>query len=306
MFRSSHAPVLVAEVVELLAPWRGGRFLDCTVGLGGHAEAIVEAGLAQGVELVGLDRDPQALELAHQRLARFSTQVELLQGNFREISRLVGSRAPFDGILADFGVCSLQLDQPERGFSFRQEGPLDMRMDPGSRTAAELLATVSETELERILRDYGEEPEARRIARAIAESRKRNPLETTTQLAEVVRHAKRQRPRATDPATRVFQALRIAVNDELEAIDRLLDQAVELLAPDGRLVLLSFHSLEDRRVKERLRDLARGRRDPVTHGIEPGSKLLELLTRRAIRPSEDEVARNPRARSARLRAARRT
>jgi 16S rRNA (cytosine1402-N4)-methyltransferase len=305
MFEPRHEPVLLAEVVELLAPWRGGRFLDCTVGLGGHAEAILEAGTLAGVELVGVDRDPMAIELARKRLSKFTGRVELVCGNFREISNLVGSWAPFAGILADFGVSSLQLDVAERGFSFREEGPLDMRMDPRSMPAAELVAKASEEELRNIFRDYGEEPEARRIARAIVAARKKKPLSTTRQLREVVCRAKRERRRGVDPATRVFQALRIAVNDELRAIDRLLDQAIELLAPDGRLVLISFHSLEDRRVKERLRELASGRRDPVTHQVESGSRRLELLTRRALRPSEEEVERNPRARSARLRAARR-
>lgn len=303
MSRPFHAPVLLAEVVEFLDPRRGGVFLDCTVGLGGHAEAILEA--APSAELVGIDRDPEALAWAAVRLERFGSRVDLRRGDFRDLSRLVADRAPFAGVLADFGVSSLQLDSPERGFSFRWEGPLDMRMGPGPRTAHHLVHELSQAELETILREFGEEPEARRVARSIVEARGREKLETTADLARVVRRAKRARSRGIDPVTRTFQALRIAVNEELDAIDRLLGQVVDLLAPEGKLVVLSYHSLEDRRVKERFRELSRGERNAVTHQIEPGSKILELLTRRAVRPSEQEVTRNPRSRSVRLRAARR-
>lgn len=300
-----HIPVLLAESLAWLAPERGGVFLDATLGLGGHAEALLDA--APGTRLVGADRDPQALALAAGRLARFGDRVELVEADFSSLEERVGHRAPFAGVLADLGVSSLQLDTAGRGFSFRREGPLDMRMGRGGPTAADLVSTLSEAELTEIFQQYGEEPQARRVARAIVGARAHGPITTTAELAEVVRSARRpmRGEERIDPATRVFQALRIAVNEELDQLSELLDQAVRMLDRDGRLVVISYHSLEDREVKNRLRDLARGEVDPVTGRTLSETRILEVLTRKPVRPGEAEVEANPRSRSARLRAARR-
>jgi 16S rRNA (cytosine1402-N4)-methyltransferase len=301
-----HRPVLCAELLDWLAVARGGLFVDATVGLGGHAEAILDA--APGARLLGIDRDPRALAHAAARLARFGARAELVEGDFRALDRLLGARRAA-GIVADLGVSSLQLDTPERGFSFRADAALDMRMGTGGATAADLVNRMTEAELTRLFQEAGEEPEARRVARAIVAERAERPLATTGQLAEIVRRAKRAphggRARRLDPATLVFQALRIAVNDELGALSDLLDRATALLEQDGRLVVISYHSLEDRAVKRRFRDLARGAVDPVTGRTRSETRLLEVLTRRPVVPSPEEIARNPRARSARLRAARR-
>ncbi len=306
-----HLPVLVAETLAALQPERGGLYVDATVGLGGHAEAILEA--APAARLLGIDRDPDALALAGRRLAGFGDRVRFAQGTFDQLPELLGAlvepwAARPAGILADLGVSSLQLDRPERGFSFRFDGPLDMRMGGGGRTAADIVNQSSEAELTDILKEYGEEWQARRIARTLVLARREKPLETTADLRAVIDRAKggrREREGRVDPATRVFQALRIAVNDELAGLERFLDQAVQLLDGDGRLVIISYHSLEDRIVKNRLRDLSRGEADPVTGRPRAESRLLELLTKKPVRPSEAEVAWNPRSRSARLRAARR-
>lgn len=297
-----HVPVLLREAIELLAAARGGLFVDATLGLGGHAEAILAASPATRV--VGVDRDPEARALAAARLARFGDRVEIHAGDFAELDRLVGARRAA-GVLADLGVSSLQLDHAHRGFSFRRDGPLDMRMADAGETAAELVNRLTEAELETIFRSYGEEPEARRVARAVVAARDAAPITTTGELADVVRRAKRARETRLDPATRAFQALRIEVNRELEALDELLDRAVGLLESEGRLVVISYHSLEDRMVKNRLRDLARGESDPVTGRTRAETQVLELLTKKPVMPSAAEVAVNPRARSARLRAARR-
>ncbi|MBP1641897.1 MAG: rRNA ((1402)-N(4))-methyltransferase [Acidobacteria bacterium] len=300
-----HLPVLLAESLAWLDPARGGLFVDATLGLGGHAEALLEA--APAACLLGVDRDSEALELAGARLARFGARVELAQGDFRDLERLVGASRRAAGVLADLGVSSLQLDRAERGFSFQREGPLDMRMARSGRTAAELVNRSTEAELTEIFRQYGEEPEARRVARAIVREREERPIETTRVLAEIVRRAKRS-PRGEariDPATRVFQALRIAVNEELDAVSEMLDQAVRMLDTDGRLVVISYHSLEDRIVKNRMRDLARGQVDPVTGRTLSETRVLDVLTRKPVRPTPAEIDANPRSRSARLRAARR-
>ena len=301
---AEHVPVLRDEVVRWLDPGRGGLYVDATLGLGGHAEAILDA--APAARLLGVDRDPAARAIAARRLARFGERVEIRAGNFRELGALAGGRRAA-GILADLGVSSLQLDRPERGFSFRGEGPLDMRMGPDGPTAAELVNRMTEADLETIFRSYGEEPEARRVARALVAARAVRPLETTRELAEVVRRAKRSRRggERIDPATRVFQALRIAVNEELDALGEFLDRALELLDREGRLVVISYHSLEDSIVKHRYRDLARGEVDPITGRTSSESRVLEVLTKRPVFPTAEEVERNPRARSARLRAARR-
>lgn len=316
-----HVPVLVAETLELLAPERrpGGWLVDATVGLGGHAEALLQR--APEARLLGLDRDPQALERAAERLAPFGDRVRLEHANFDDLEAVL-RRLGFvsvAGVLADLGVSSLQLDTAERGFSFRFDGPLDMRMGLADVTAADLVNESSEGELERIFRDYGEELQARRIARVIVRSREGSPVTTTGQLKDLIGRAKGgghgrpgrsghrpgSREGRVDPATRVFQALRIAVNRELAGLEGFIEQAVRMLEDDGRLVVISYHSLEDRIVKNTLRDLARGEIDQVTGRPRSESQLIEVLTRKPARPSDEEVAFNPRSRSARLRAARR-
>jgi 16S rRNA (cytosine1402-N4)-methyltransferase len=303
-----HVPALLQETLHYLAPERGGVFIDCTLGLGGHARALLESDPA--VTVIGIDRDPEALRRAESRLAAFGDRVQVLEGRFGELAALLATHGvtQVDGVLADLGVSSLQLDRAERGFSFRFEGPLDMRMGGSDMTAADVIATYSEEDLARVFREHGEERDARRVARAIVRRREQAPIETTTELRRIIQAAKRGRRRRegrVDPATRIFQALRIEVNQELAEIDQLLDQAIQLLRPGGRLVVLSYHSLEDRIVKNRLRDLARGEVDPITGRPREETRLIEVLTRRPIRPRAEEVAANPRARSARLRAARR-
>ncbi len=302
----AHVPVLVQEVIGYLAPLREGLVVDCTLGAGGHAAALLEA--VPGLRVVGIDRDPQARRLAAERLGRFGDRVRILDGEFAELGSLLRQAGigKVQGILADLGVSSMQLETAERGFSFRREGPLDMRMGPGQVTAREIVNRYSEAELQEIFREYGEERRARRIARTIVEARNRQPIETTTELRRVVHRAAAGGPRQRiDPATRVFQALRIEVNRELDGLSRLLDQVAELLDGDGRLVVISYHSLEDRIVKHRLRDLARGEIDEATGRRRSETRLIEVLTKKPIRPTAAEVAANPRARSARLRAARR-
>jgi 16S rRNA (cytosine1402-N4)-methyltransferase len=308
-----HRPVLLEEALDFLAPERGGLFVDCTVGLAGHARALLER--APAARLLGIDRDPEALRIAAERLAPFGDRATLVEGSFDQVDRILAERgiARVAGMLADLGVSSLQLDSAARGFSFRFDGPLDMRMGPSlERTAADVLRDSTEAELTRILSDYGEERRARRIARALVTARQQGAIETTGQLREVVhravggaragagRHATR-----IDSATRTFQALRIEVNQELAGLERFLDSALDLLESDGRLVVISYHSLEDRLVKGALRAAATGDVDPVTGRERAETRLIELLTRKPLRPSEAEVEQNPRSRSARLRAARR-
>ena len=306
MPRVVHVPVLVEEVIGYLAPLRDGLVADCTLGAGGHAAAILEA--VPGLRIVGIDRDPQARHLAAGRLRQFGDRVRILAGEFDELGSLLRQAGivKLDGILADLGVSSMQLETAERGFSFRREGPLDMRMGPGQLTAREIVNRYSEAELQKIFREYGEERRARRIARTVVEARTRQPIETTTELRRIVHRAAAHGPRQRiDPATRVFQALRIEVNRELAGLSRLLDQVAQLLEGDGRLVVISYHSLEDRIVKHRLRDMARGEIDETTGRRRSESRLIEVLTKKPVRPTPAEVAANPRARSARLRAARR-
>jgi len=276
--RRSHEPAMVREVTELL----GGRerVLDLTVGAGGHAEALLESGVRS---LVGVDRDPAAIELASERLTRFGSRSALIGATFAELPSI----DPVDGVLYDLGLSSMQLDDPARGFSFREEGPLDMRMDGEGDSARDLVNEASEEELARILSEYGEERQSRKVARAIVRARERSPIETTFQLTSVVASAVGKRPGGPHPARRTFQALRVAVNRELEELTVSLPQAVELLAPGGRVVVISYHSLEDRIVKRFFRD-------------EP---QLQLLTRKPLRPSEEEVKQNARSASGKLRAA---
>ena len=298
-----HRPVMRAEAVRFLAPDRGGIYVDGTVGLGGHAAAILAAG--PEVRLIGIDRDPQALRYAAARLAQFGDRVRLVHGNYRDLTEILAGLGieAIDGFLLDLGLSSLQLDAPERGFSFRADGPLDMRMDPTQgRSAADLVNAASVEELARILRDYGEERFAGRIARAIVAAR---PIETTRALAEIVRRAipRRFHERRIDPATRTFQALRIAVNDELRNLQDGLAAGFAALRPGGVIVVISFHSLEDRIVKRFFRKLA----TPRYESLAPGPPLppqAEVLTKKPLRPSEEEIGENPRARSAKLRACR--
>lgn len=304
MDATHHEPVLLRECLELLAPERGGLFVDCTVGLGGHAEALLEA--SPDVRLVGIDRDPEALEIAAERLARFGDRVRFIEGDFHRLRTLPGAPGEGEaaGILADLGVSSMQLDRAERGFSFMREGPLDMRMGRSGLSARDVVNEYSEADLERIFKKYGEERQARRIARALVDARSEAPLETTTELASLVERTKRGWERI-HPATRIFQALRIEVNQELARLGDFIDQAVEVLETEGRLVIISYHSLEDRIVKHRLRDLDRGEVDPVTGRTLSETRLIEVLTKRPLQASEEEIAANPRSRSGKLRAARR-
>lgn len=283
---AGHASVLLDEALALLAVRGGGFYVDGTLGLGGHAEAILEKS-APGGTLLGVDKDGEALEQARARMARFGTRASLVQADFREIPALLGERRP-DGILLDLGTSSLQLDSPERGFSFQKDGPLDMRMDRSrGRTAAELVSHASPTELADWIHDYGEEPHARRIARAIVLARRHGRIRTTSELAAVVRRAAFRPRRGLDPATRTFQALRIAVNDELLHLGQAVQALARCLAAEGRLAVIAFHSLEDREVKQAFRALQ--------------GEGFRVLTKKPTRPGEAETQRNPRARSARLR-----
>ena len=286
-----HVPVMTREVITLLQPQRGGLFVDCTVGLGGHSAALLAAGASR---LLGLDRDPDALAAAHASLQEWGDRVELVHADYRDLERVLDERglAGTDGVLADLGVSSLQLDSPDRGFSFRRDEALDMRMDRSSgRTAAELLREVEEPALADIIFQFGEERFSRRIARAIVDARRRAAVTTTGQLAEIVRRAVPRRGyQRIDPATRTFQALRIWVNRELEGLDAFLAAAARRLLAGARLAVISFHSLEDRIVKH------------VFRALERGGATLRVVTRRPLVPSEAEVEGNPRARSAKLRA----
>jgi 16S rRNA (cytosine1402-N4)-methyltransferase len=297
---AAHVPVLLKEALGFLAPTAGGRYCDATVGYGGHARAVLEASAPDG-RLFGIDRDAAALAEARQNLAEFGDRVTLVHAPFSRLRAVLedAGALPLDGCLVDLGVSSPQLDRGERGFSFRRSGPLDMRMDQSSgETAAEYLNRVSEDELAGVLRELGEERFAGRIARTIVEARRREDLSTTGALATLVARAVPRREHGKDPATRTFQALRIAVNRELEELERLLAEVPSCLRPGGRLVVIAFHSLEDRMVKRRLRALAAGQGAP-------GDPSIEILTKRPLVASDEEVAANPRARSAKLRAAQR-
>ena len=309
-----HQPVLLDRVTDLLRPRPGGTYLDATLGLGGHSERLLEASAPDG-RVIGLDRDPAALDLARQRLAWAGDRLQAVHASFGDLAEVAGRLgvAAFDGVLYDLGVSSLQLDEGERGFSYRADAPLDMRMDPTTGiSAAEVVATYPRAELARILREYGEERFAGRIARVLDEARRRGPIATTGQLAELVKAAVPAAARRTGPhpARRAFQALRIEVNRELDALAASLPQAIDLLAPGGRLVVLAYHSLEDRIVKQAL---AAGAGRPAGTGEVPhrlpvdppaaSAATVAVLTRRPERPSEAEVAANPRAESAKLRAA---
>jgi 16S rRNA (cytosine1402-N4)-methyltransferase len=287
----THEPVLLEEALALLDPSRGGLFVDCTVGLGGHAQAILSGGATR---LLGLDRDPNALALAAHTLAPWHERVELVHADYRALPAVTAARGitGIDGALADLGVSSMQFDAPGRGFSFRRDESLDMRMDQtAGPTAAELLARVDESDLADVIFRYGEERFSRRIARRIVEARQTSPIATTAQLADIVRRAiPRKGYQRIDPATRTFQALRIWVNRELEGLDEFLAAATRLLRAGARLAVITFHSLEDRVVKHVFRALA------------TAEDALRVLTRKPVVAGERELARNPRARSAKLRA----
>ena len=301
-----HEPVLLQEILELLSPSReDGTFVDATVGLGGHAEALLLA--HSQARLIAIDRDPEALERSRERLSPFADRVTFARGRHESIIEILkqsGTEA-ISGVLADLGVSSMQLDDAGRGFSFRFDAPLDMRMGPDSRSAAELVNELDESELATVLREYGEEPMAKRIAKAIVARRAEAPIETTAQLVETIRSVKRSRPKEIDPSTLTFQALRIAANGELVGLDRFLDDAVSVLEPGGRIAVISFHSLEDRIVKQAFRRLEGQCTCP------PGMPVcgcgaiavVRLLTGRPVTASEEELRRNPRSRSAKLRVA---
>jgi 16S rRNA (cytosine1402-N4)-methyltransferase len=290
-----HVPVLVAELVAYLAPARGGTVVDCTLGFGGHTRALLDAGVER---VIGIDRDPVALRAAEAALAPFAGRVTFVHDDFRRLEAVLDAQgiAAVDGVLADLGVSSMQLDDEGRGMSFRRDEPLDMRMDQSSGpTVADLLADVEEADLADVIYRFGEERHSRRVARAVVRAREARPIRTTGELAAIVRRAVPTRGwQRIDPATRTFQALRIWVNGELEGLDTFLETAAGRLRAGGRLAVVTFHSLEDRIVKHTLRRLA-----------QQDAPLVRVLTKRPVEAGEAEVAANPRARSAKLRVAER-
>jgi len=306
---AAHIPVLLDEVVEALRPRDGARILDGTFGAGGYAGAILNAAL--DVRVIGIDRDPSAIADGAPLVKSSRGRLTLVQGRFGDLDFIARRQdaLPLDGIVLDVGVSSMQIDQAQRGFSFRQDGPLDMRMEAAGPSAANLVNGESEARLADIFYYYGEERRARPIARAIVAERKLAPIETTAKLASVIATVVWPRPGQIDPATRSFQGLRIAVNDELGELVRALHAAERALTPGGRLAIVTFHSLEDRIVKQFLglrsgRGMAASR--PLPGEVPPEPPTFDLVSRGAIKPGEAEVARNPRSRSANLRVAERT
>ena len=316
---AAHVPVLLAEVRALLQPERGGTFVDCTVGLGGHARMMLEHGAER---LIGIDRDSDALTLAAAALASFRDRVTLVHADYRDLGAVLDAQGvtAVSGLLADLGVSSMQLDQDGRGFSFRRDEPLDMRMDrTQGETAAELIDRVDEHELADVIYRYGEERRSRQVARAIVTARRQGRIETTGRLAEIVRRGVAARGwQRIDPATRTFQALRIWVNRELDGLDSFIGAAASRLQVEGRLAVISFHSLEDRVVKHTLRDLSRSpsleeraAAGPAPPALEERASagqgrapvVMKVLTKHPIVATDDEAAANPRARSAKLRGA---
>jgi 16S rRNA (cytosine1402-N4)-methyltransferase len=305
-----HRPVLLQETLKFLVPERGGLFVDCTLGLGGHSEAILQA--SDETRVIGIDLDPEALEYARQRLASFKGRFLAVQANFRQIEEVlhrVDEKDPH-GILADLGVSSLQFDSSERGFSFRFDAPLDMRMNrmSGGDTAADLLLKLTEAEIANVIFEFGEERHSRKIARRIVQRREQGkPLTTTKELADLVQQSVGGKKRhQIHPATRTFQALRIAVNQELEGLGEFVESAVDLLIPGGHFVGISFHSLEDRILKRALRRLSGYCECPPRQPVCScgARRVVEILTRRPVTPKPAEIEANPRARSAKLRACR--
>jgi 16S rRNA (cytosine1402-N4)-methyltransferase len=300
----THKSVLLAEVLAALGPRPGGRYVDGTLGGGGHAAAILAASSPTGW-LYGCDRDSAAVEAASRRLARFAGRYELRQASFSEMADWVPAGS-CDGVLLDLGPSSPQLDRAERGFSFQQDGPLDMRMDTRqSHTAADLVNGAGADELARLFWELGGERQARRLARAIVERRSQRPFQTTRSLAALIEEAAPRRGAGTHPATKVFLALRIAVNDEIGALRRGLDGALKILKAGGRLAVITFHSLEDRIAKQfgrtRARDYTFAGPQDVPELRQPRAPELKVLTRKALKPGAAELADNPRSRSAQLR-----
>jgi 16S rRNA (cytosine1402-N4)-methyltransferase len=301
----NHVPVMLPDVVRLMAPHAGGVYLDGTFGGGGYAAALLEA---MSCTVWAIDRDPDAIARGATLAARYPGRLHLIQGQFGDMLALLAENgvAALDGVMLDLGVSSFQLDDPARGFSFRADGPLDMRMSRSGRTAADLVNALPERELADLLFELGEERASRRIARAIVAARTEAPIATTGRLAAIIRSVLPPDRSGIDPATRSFQALRISVNDELGEVARALEQASELLAPGGRLVVVSFHSLEDRIVKRFMTEAAGRAPAPSRHDLRglaarPAPRF-RLLTNRPLRPAAAETMANPRARSARLRA----
>ena len=295
-----HVTVLLHETVDAILGNLNGTYVDCTLGRGGHA-ALLLSKLGPNARVVGLDRDPQAIEYCVQRFAD-EPRFQAVQTDFAGLAEACHSLGPVDGVMADLGVSSPQLDQAERGFSFQHDGPLDMRMDPSQgQSAAQWLADVKHPDLARVLREFGDERHASRIATAILEARDRAPLTRTLELAEVIKKAHPNWEPGRHPATQSFQAIRIFVNQELEQIDRVLPQICDLLKPGGRMAVISFHSLEDRRIKRFIRDQANPKGDPLGLLPQPAPRLKSVG--KAIKPSSAEVDKNPRARSSVLRVA---
>ncbi len=306
----AHLSVLLNETLEFLKPERGGLYVDATLGLGGHAEAILES--SPKTNVIGIDQDAEALNIAKQRLARFGSRIKVLHDNFSDIGMVLkkAKQGNPDGILADLGVSSLQFDSQTRGFSFRFDAPLDMRMNPdaGEQTAAELLATISQDELANIIYRYGEEKHSRKIAKWIIEKRQNGePVTTTFELAELVKRAVRTGGKdKIHPATKTFQALRIAVNGELDILEQFITDSVDILKTKGVLAIITFHSLEDRIVKQAFQRLSGKCQCPprMPKCICGAVKKIEILTRKPVIPAESERNQNPRSRSAKLRACR--
>jgi 16S rRNA (cytosine1402-N4)-methyltransferase len=303
----NHVPVMLREVIEALQPRDGGRYIDGTFGGGGYTTALLDSA---DCAVIAIDRDPDAIEAGRALAERYAPRLTLIEGRFGDMAELLDAEGvdAVDGVALDLGVSSMQFDRAERGFSFRGDGPIDMRMEKRGRSAGDLVNQSEESELADIFWRYGEERRSRRVAHAIVEKRALKRLETTGELADIVRRAVGAIGRdESDPATRVFQALRIAVNDELGELERGLAAAESVLAPGGRMAVVSFHSLEDRAVKDFVRGRSGRLPGPSRHAPpragEPPAATLRDLTRRPLAPSEEEVAANPRARSARLRVA---
>jgi len=303
-----HTSVLLKESIDLLEPSAGKVFVDATLGLGGHSDALLKG--AGNIRLIGIDQDLAAIEYAKKRLAEYGSQVTIVHANFSSIGSVVRSEGveKVDGILADLGVSSLQFDSEERGFSFRFDAPLDMRMDPdsGDMTAAELLETLSETEIANIIYLFGEERSSRRIARRIVEAREKGePVKTTGELVKLVERSVRRSPKdKIHPATRTFQALRIAVNHEIEILEQFIIDSIELLNNGGRLAVIAFHSLEDRVIKQTFQKLSGKCFCPprIPQCVCGAEKKVAILTKKPVTPSAEEIENNPRSRSAKLRA----
>ncbi len=301
-----HKSVLLEEIVKLLNPQSDEIFIDATLGLGGHTEAILQ--IAENTRVIGIDQDLEAIRLASERIERFGERIKIVHANFSDIKSVTDEKV--DGILADLGVSSLQFDSADRGFSFRFDAELDMRMDKDSdaETAAELLENLSETEIADLIYKYGEERNSRRIARRIVWKRELGePIRTTKELAETVEKAVGRKPKdKIHPATRTFQALRIAVNRELEILEKFIEDAIDILKTDGRLAVITFHSLEDRIVKQTFQRLSGKCSCPprMPQCVCGAKKAIEILTRKPIVPMDEELAENPRSRSAKLRVCR--